>query len=159
VRACVDLPAHTLVRASVRVVFIFHCVGVRAPRPVCVRVCAGVCVCVTLRVSVGACMHASLRLCARSCTCARAREFHQLALLFPMQARAREVAAEVKARTKRTARRALARLPTASAWAATARTHVARAFLRARLHCWAALCAVSRRASDAPIRFEIGDYF
>ena len=67
--------------------------------PVCARVCAGVCVCVTLRASVGACMHASLRfVCAVVHMRARACVFDRLALLFPWQARAREVAAEVRAR-------------------------------------------------------------
>ena len=92
-----------------------------------------------------------------SCLCTRV--FDWLALLFPWQARARQVAAEVKACPKRAARSALPRLPTAPARAATARAHVARAFLRASVHCWAALFVVSRRASDSLICFEIWDYF
>ena len=36
-----------------------------------------------------------------------------------------------------------------------ARTRVARAFRRARMQCWAVLCAVLRRVSDAPIGVEI----
>ena len=93
-----------------------------------------------LRVSVGASMHASLRFCARTRTL-RACGFDWLALLFPWQARARKVAAEVKAHPLRAARLALARAPTSTARATTARAHVARAFLRASVHCWAALCA------------------
>ena len=151
-RACVGLPACTLVRATVRVLFIVGCVGVRASMPVCVRVC------VRLSACVGGCVHA--REPALLCTNAHAERacgFDWLALLFPWQARARKVAAEVKAHPLRVARRALARAPTARA--ATARAHVARAFLRARVHCWAALFAESRHASDAPICFKIWDYF
>ena len=85
--------------------------------------------------------------------------FDWLALRFPWQARARKVAAEVKAHPLRAARLALARAPTSPARATTARAHVARAFLRASVHCWAALFVVSRRASDSLICFEIWDYF
>ncbi len=101
-RVCVDLPERTLERATVRVLFIFGCVGVRAPMPVCARVCACVCVCTRVRVAtcVGGCVHAREPALVRAFVHMRARVcvFDRLALLFPWQARAREVAAKVGAR-------------------------------------------------------------
>jgi hypothetical protein len=129
----------------------------RASVWVCARARACACVCAFLRVcrSVGTSMHAFLRLCTlRAHTRARACDFDWLALLSPWQARAREVAAQVKARPKRAACCALPRLPTARACAATARAHEAHAFLRALLG-----GSVLSFASDAPICFKFWNYF
>jgi hypothetical protein len=159
--ACVRRPTGTYVGACDRARLVCFWLCGRASAYACVRVCACVCTRVRLSTCKGACVHARelALVCAFVHMRARACVADRLALRFPWQARARHVAAEVKARPESAARRALARAPTAPARAATARAHVARAFLRAHVHCWAALFLVSRGAFDAPICFKIGDCF
>ena len=71
----------------------------RASAYACVRACvrACVCVCVSPRLSVDACTRVPALVCAFVHMRARACVADRLALLFPWQARAKEVAAEVKA--------------------------------------------------------------
>ncbi len=88
-RACVDLPARTLVLASVRVLFIFGCVGVRAPMPGCARVCAFVCICGSLSTCVGGCVNAREPALVCAFVHMRARAFPTSLLCFSLGRSAR----------------------------------------------------------------------
>ena len=150
---CVRAPARGRAHARASLV-------ARAPLYLCTCASAHVSICACASIAMCVC------LCACACACARAhmrgRVHPPLRVLFVVRCRfsrgkppPRCVESPPAARPRDAYRRLLTGVLQGPRTRVRARARVARAFRRAPMQCWAVLCAVFRRASDAPIGVEI----